>query len=293
MKKKLFSILLICVMALSLSACGGSPASTSVKEYNIDEIAPLLEKAESQYEEETKYFTDEEKTNEKGNKIYASCLKEAGVPLNTQIVIRGIKHSWLDGMEIHSSDSEYSISCVLFEDSDNSDFTNNYSLLIDEGENIAVSGEFDTDFYGGRYFTDITILSPEINYSYENNIDECLSNCIDTDYTNSYSTIVRGNVSNVLDIETFFQFLDKYNVTTDTIYPERNNTDYRIAVLTADENTDSIIFVPFYHDYGINIGDSLAVSGRLYDLLYDFEKYEGYVPTIGYLDLPDSFYIYE
>ena len=75
MKKKLFSILLICVMALSLSACGGSPASTSVKEYNIDEIAPLLEKAESQYEEETKYFTDEEKTNEKGNKIYASCLK--------------------------------------------------------------------------------------------------------------------------------------------------------------------------------------------------------------------------
>ena len=41
--KKLISIVLCAVMGLSMAACGGSSASASAKEYNLDDIVSAVE----------------------------------------------------------------------------------------------------------------------------------------------------------------------------------------------------------------------------------------------------------
>ncbi len=296
MRKKLLSLLVIAGLAISLVACGESEKQTSTKEYSIDEIGSLVKKAEENFEKETKYYTSDEKYGDKGKEIFASCLKEAGVPTDTQITIRGLKRDGMFGMDIISSDSETYINCNIRNVNNIKDFTDNYSLLIENGETIVVSGKFDTSqdsTTSPSVFTDIQILSPGIDYVYANNVADVITSCESTEYFSPNKTIVRGEIQNIFSAAEFMDMCKMSNITTDTLYLEPTD-EKKIAMLASDTNNDTKIYFAFYPDMTLEIGDKIAVCGDgVYDLLYDFEKYDGYKPTLGMINFVTSCYVYE
>ena len=68
MKKSILPVFLIS-SALFFSACGETP------EYNIDELYPMLENAESAYEQEVAYYSFDEEMDH-GWEIYSRIVKK-------------------------------------------------------------------------------------------------------------------------------------------------------------------------------------------------------------------------
>lgn len=257
MKKSILPVFLIS-SALFFSACGETP------EYNIDELYPMLENAESAYEQEVAYYSFDEEMDH-GWEIYSRICKENDVPCNQKIILRGKKGTSVSGFTI---DSEYDytyIFCGL------EDETKNYSIFIDNGENITAEGIISPEsvFLHGR-LENAEITSPEVSPQYENNIAELLINSEDITYGDY---LFMGKVSAIDTIENFdiFQNQQDMQIIVDTEYDE-----YVITV--CDEQNETMrIYVECDSDIAdnLNVGDSVAFLGGI-----DYHSNEwGYIGT--------------
>ena len=255
MKKKIIISALIAVTILLSVSCG----SESKKEYDIEEFGKLYLETQELFEEETQYLTDEELAGDKGRNAYEKCSKKTGLPFNQSVTIRGKKKYTLrSSFYILSEDGEYSIPCLFEVDEPN------ISIFINDGENIVVSGIFSQENHGYGSLTNITIDSPKnIDTSYNNNIDNVLSQC--ADHFDSY--VIHGEVDSIKTLEDFEYMM---SLLSGTANYESQDYYYDTVVCLKDEDGEGTIYFMYDKDtFGeLKPGDKVAVEGYVDDLMH-------------------------
>ena len=279
MKKIIYSSLCILFfISLFLTACGDSstiPGSSS-KEYSIDDLSPLLEETDNLFEEKGKYLTDDEKYEEKGKKLYRKCAKEAGLPIDQEIIVRGYKGTIPFSFGIYSDVSDTWLYCYSSEYLDADKINNkNLSILIPNGDVVAVKGTL----------SDFGAL---------NNAEFVSPNNIDTTYNPSDLNTLLSDLRDTLSISDITIYGEVTKIMTKTEYyqatasledNEADNLDSNDSIgCIEDESGLKVYFSYLEKRTGkINIGDHIAISA------YSLERIGSPDPDASYYDTNEDY----
>lgn len=272
MKKKIVAIMIICVMMVSLTACGKSSAGadneSEITEYTADELGELIDETNDMFDSETEYLTDEEKYTGEGIDIFDTCAEETGYPIDKQILVRGVKKQFRGGITVSSTDGEQNIFCS-FSDAPNS----NTGLFVPDGETIAVQG---TASFNGA-IKDIEIISPSnISIEYTPTDIGVVFDSIKTDIT-SVNAVVYGEIHNTMTLD---ELKDAF---PDQI--DYNSTFMLDDVARIDGDDGGTIYFTYDKDTigELKAGDKVAIQGDVYSLIGSKDIDGTFVVAVGYI----------
>ena len=196
MKSKIIISLFTATLLFSLLGCSKKELFNSEETYSIEEFGKVETAVEEKYEKETEKMNDKDKYSEKGGKVYEKASKEAGLPFNQVVNLKGsFEMSPAGNFFISSEDDKYMISAIPKDD------INNDWFFIENGENITVKGTWspDTTKFGLLAETIITEM-PKVDSEYKDNIHEVLNTI---DQNQSSNILLKGEIGDIVTADDF------------------------------------------------------------------------------------------
>lgn len=273
--KKIVSILLVAVMCCGmLVGCGEKKA----KEYNIEEFGAIYDKIEAEFEEETEYYTDEEKYGKKGFEVYQKISEKNGLETGAEVIVSGIKKGDSYGLNLVSEGITYAIPC-FFTDSDSA-----LGVFIEDGEQVKISGYFSKDEKSIGCITDIKILSPEVEPIYEDNIADVVASLEGEDGT----AAVCGTITDIVSKEEFKNMCDMLS----TVELDESTFLFEKVAYLANEEAEGMIFFSFSPDAikDLKEGDRVALYGDVESIMSLMTAEGTYETQWGLIDFVSEIY---
>ena len=254
--KKIILTLVVLFISICYISCNSmttktKKTNTKTFEYTIDEFLEISHQMTADYEEQTKYLTDEEIEE---NDIISKIAKKHNLPLNSTVELRGKV----------ICNSVYPNSFYLVsQDTTSVDYdTQNYvDIYCEDRKSFALNGEIvvvkgKLTLY--NVLSNCEIVSPsEVEHNaLDNNMFDIYF--LEDKYDLPYGKIV-GEVSAILDLETASQAIEDL----DEFISESST---HVAVISDNKNTDHDIFcvLEINEEYPINAGDAIAICGDIY-----------------------------
>lgn len=215
MRKKALFLSMALLFSLALSGCS---SNQKVTEYNIDDFSTAYNNTIDAIEDETQYWSDEEKESKEYQKIVEKHAKENGFSINMPVMIRGKFNDVIGSYLFLKADDDIDINfgCNFYPPLDE-------LALLTPNENIAVEGtlfktyESESGKEGiSEFLEDCEVVSPNLD---EVEFEDNTANIVDSELSN---VRIMGTVAFVIEIpvpeEERQEALDNYDTNIEGSY---------------------------------------------------------------------------
>ncbi|HIZ38898.1 MAG TPA: YgdI/YgdR family lipoprotein [Candidatus Anaerobutyricum stercoris] len=269
MRKKTLFLSTAFLFSLALSGCS---SNQKVTEYNIDDFSAAYNNTIDAIEDETQYWSDEEKESKEYQKIVEKHAKENGFSINMPVMIRG-KFNDIIGSYLFlnaDDDTDINFGCDFQPPLDE-------LALLTPNENIAVEGTLFKTYESesgeeeiSEFLEDCEVVSPNLDeVEFEDNTSDILE-------SDNYSDRIMGTVASVVEItdsEEYREFL----VDNSSTYVEGESDfalAYRYATHTVSLDLDNGNILLCLVDEKVNetlpkSGDKISLIGKHFTYLND------------------------